>query len=252
MIAYIGGIVLASVALFNRSTAARKIASVAWVVAWFAHLAAIVAFVVREDRLPLASMGEYLLTLGWVVLTLHLFLWFRQRMDVAGLVLPPIAVLARFAAWGLLSTGPARSVVPQRMFLFHTSVSTLGMALLCVAFAMSLLYLLQDRALKQRKKLRLIERLPALSKCDQIGFHSMLVGFILLSIGIGTGVMVTTTTHHRLFVPDSKGIFAVLAWGVFAALLVSRRLMGFRGRKSAYLTIAGFALGLMTVLGMTL
>jgi ABC-type uncharacterized transport system permease subunit len=44
----------------------------------------------------------------------------------------------------------------------------------------------------------------------------------------------------------------LLAWIVFAVILASRTALGFRGRKSAYLTIAGFALGLLTILGMTL
>ena len=38
---------------------------------------------------------------------------------------------------------------------------------------------------------------------------------------------------------------------VFAIVLYGRLARGFGGRKSAYLTIAGFALGLLTVLGMS-
>ncbi len=39
---------------------------------------------------------------------------------------------------------------------------------------------------------------------------------------------------------------------VFAVVLVARTALGFRGRKSAYLTITGFALGFLIVIGMTL
>ena len=38
---------------------------------------------------------------------------------------------------------------------------------------------------------------------------------------------------------------------VLAVLVYARLVRGLRGRKSAYLTIAGFALGLLTVLGMS-
>jgi len=78
------------------------------------------------------------------------------------------------------------------------------------------------------------------------------VGFILLTMGIGTGVVVNAEVHERLVVMGPKQIFAVLSWLVFAAILIFRPMLGFRGRKSAYLTIAGFALGLLTVIGMTL
>jgi len=102
------------------------------------------------------------------------------------------------------------------------------------------------------RALRLLERLPSLQKADQIGVRSLTAGFVLLTLGIGTGVIVNAEVYQRLLVMGPKQVFPVLAWLVFAAILVARPLLGFRGRKSAYLTIAGFALGLMTVLGMTL
>ena len=47
-----------------------------------------------------------------------------------------------------------------------------------------------------------------------------------------------------------RQVFPVLAWLVFALLFYARSMRGLRGRKSAYLTITGFALGLMTILGL--
>jgi len=44
----------------------------------------------------------------------------------------------------------------------------------------------------------------------------------------------------------------VVAWIIFAAILVARLKLGFRGRKSAYMTITGVTIGLLTVIGMTL
>jgi ABC-type uncharacterized transport system permease subunit len=198
-------------------------------------------------------MAEFLLVLGWVVLTLHLYLWFRQKVEVAGVVLPPLAGIMAFVAMQLMrgaTTNP--TTTPDGWFLFHTTVSTLGIAILSVAFAMSVVYLVQDRALKSKKALKMLERLPSLQKADQIGFRSLTVGFILLSLGIVTGVVVNAELYERSLELGPKQIFPVLAWIVFASILVGRPILGFRGRKSAYMTIAGFALGLMTVIGMTL
>ena len=50
----------------------------------------------------------------------------------------------------------------------------------------------------------------------------------------------------------SSRIFPLMAWMVFLAVLVARTWLGYRGRKSAYLTIAGFLLALASVAGMTL
>jgi ABC-type uncharacterized transport system permease subunit len=236
-----------------RSEPSRRAASGVFVATWLVHVVTIVREATVTGRFPLANMAEYLLVLGWIVMSLHLWLWFRLRVWVAGLVLAPLAGIMTFAASQVLSEDAAVAAVhPDGWFLFHTTVSTLGMATLCVAFAMSVLYLIQDRALKAKKGWKLLERLPSLQKADQIGHRALSVGFLLLTIGIGTGLVVNTEVYERLLVMGPKQVFPLLAWGVFAVILIARPLLGFRGRKSAYLTITGFALGLLTVVGMTL
>ena len=43
-------------------------------------------------------------------------------------------------------------------------------------------YLIQDRALKSKRTLRLLERLPALERCDRVGYHALLLGFLLFTV----------------------------------------------------------------------
>jgi len=253
VIGYIVGIVFAIVQTVYRSNTARRGASVVFAVTWLLHTVTVVRVAIVAGRLPLANVVEYLLVLGWIVLTLHLYLWFRLKVEISGVVLAPLAAIMTFASMQLMRSDPSLSrATPDGWFLFHTTVSTLGMAFLSVACAMSVIYLVQDRVLKSQKAFKLLERLPSLQKADHIGVRSLTIGFILLTMGIGTGVVVTAEVHERLVYIGPKQIFPVLAWLVFAAILVFRPMLGFRGRKSAYLTIAGFALGLATVIGMTL
>lgn len=253
LIGYIVSIVLVTVSTVYRSDAARRVASVVFVLTWLAHLGAVVEEGLHTGRFPLSNLSQYLLLFGWIVLTLHLFVWFRGKVYTAGLVLPPLSGLAAFASHQLRSEQATHPLAqPDGLFLFHTTVATLGMAILGVTFAMSLLYLIQDRALKNRRALGLLERLPSLEQCDQIGFRSLVVGFILLTLGIGTGIVINTEVYQKFWVWGAKGTFPVLAWVVFAAILAARTVLGFRGRKSAYLTITGFALGILTVIGMNL
>lgn len=252
LVAYIVGIFLTSLGVFTRFRAARNGASFVFFVAWLAHLAVVVQRGMSTGRFPLTNKGEYLLFLGLAVMTLHWLLWLRWRDQVVGIVLPPVAAVAGFGALALLSSSvPQISDRPRGWFLFHTTVSTLGMATLVVALGMSLLYLYQDRALKSRRTLRLLERLPSLDRCDHIGFQALTTGFVLLSLGIATGFVVNHAVHERFWVSGVKQSFAMLAWAVFAGVLSARIKLGFRGRKSAYLTITGVMLGLLTVAWMT-
>jgi ABC-type uncharacterized transport system permease subunit len=253
LVAYIVGVFLASLGTFYRFETARKSATVVFVLAWTAHFGAVLGRGLSTGQIPLTDVAEYLLFLGLTVMTLYLLLWFRWRVDAAGIVLPPLAAAAGFGALALLGSTAALPVArPRGWLLFHTTVSTLGMATLVVALAMSLIYLFQDRALKARRKLKLLNRLPPLDRCDHIGFQALAVGFVLMSVGIGAGVVVNASEHGRIWVPGIKQTLPLLAWLVFAGVLAARFGLGFRGRKSAYLTITGVMLGLLTIAGMTL
>ena len=252
LIAYFNGIFLAFTAMARRSEAAQRGAEASFALAWLLELGALVYEGVRVGYFPLVSAGDYLLVLSWIVLTLYLVMALRWRITQASLILPPLAALMAFVALLI----PAREVVlpdaqQKGWFGFHVGISVLGMGALCVAFAMALIYLAQDRALKAKRAPRVLERLPSLAASDRIGYHAVLWGFPLLTIGIATGQVVLWAKHGTLWMGGPKQIFPILSWAVLAVLLYARLVRGFRGRKSAYLTIAGFALGLLTVLGMT-
>jgi len=253
LVGYIVSIVLVTISTVYRSTSARRAASVLFVLTWLAHLAVVVREAIAIGGVPLSNLAQYLLVFSFALLTLHLYVWFYFKVYVAGLVLPPLAAIAAFASMQLVPREAGRiAFQPDALFLAHTTVATVGMAILGVSFAMSVLYLVQDRALKTKKTLGLLQRLPSLEKCDQIGYRALVVGFVLLTLGIATGIAINTEIYQRIWVWGAKGTFPVLAWVVFAMILVARTALGFRGRKSAYLTITGFALGILTVIGMTL
>jgi ABC-type transport system involved in cytochrome c biogenesis permease subunit len=251
LIAYFSGIFLALLGVGTRSRGAQRAGIVSLGIAWCLHLAAIVRLAILTGHFPLSSMGEYLLVLSWAVLSAYLLLSLRFRMQGAGVLLPFLAFLMGATA---LAAPVKEIAVPdshqQAWFIVHTTLATLGMAALCVAFGMSLIYLLQDAALKSKRTPRLLEVLPSLEVCDRVGYAAVLWGFPLLTLGILTGALWSASVHHRFFSGGAKQTFPILAWIVFAAVLYFRVAKGFRGRKSAYLTIAGFALGLLTLLGM--
>ncbi len=249
---YVLGIVLAAVGTVQRSRLANRMASLVFLLTWLLHAAAILGIGIEADRIPLTNGFEYLVVFGWALSGLYLYIAFRHQFRIAGLVLPPLAALAIGGALAISHPVVKNADGPGVGFLFHTSISTLGMAFLGVAFAMALLYLAQDHALKSRSTPGLLQRLPALEECDRIGLQALIVGFVLLTLGIGTGIAMNTGLHSEFLSGGAKQIFPLLAWAAFLVVLLARTWFGYRGRKSALLTIAGFLLGLATVVGMTL
>ena len=251
----VAGVALAAIGeLRHRASLSR---SGAWLLlgAWAAQLVTLIslgtAAGVGEATFPLRTGPEYLLVLGWFVLTLHLDLWFRLGIRAAALVLPPVSALMVLSAF-LFGVGapPGEELRTEGWFVFHTSIATAGVAALAVSFAMSLLFLVKERALKSKRSLRVLEMLPTLEALDRLGFQALLYGFPLLTLGIATGMVYSGAVHHHLWIWGPKQIFPVIAWAVFGGILWARFARGIRGRRSAILAIAGFAFALLTFVGM--
>jgi len=244
------GAALAGIGEWRRREVAARAGAAALAMAWALEFVALTVRGVTDASVPLRNGAEYMLVLGWFVLTLHLFLWFRSGIRALALVLPPIAAVMVAAAHLLPSDARSGNGPGKIWFVFHTSIATAGMAALAVSFAMSVLFLIKDRALRARGGPKLLTRVPSLETVDRIGFQALMWGFPLLTIGIVTGMVYNTELHDRLWTWGFKEVFPVLAWGVFAVLLWARFARGVRGRRSAFLSIAGFGLGLLTLFGM--
>ena len=236
--------------LRKRATWARAGALI--LAAAFVLEVAVLALLGASDAaVPVRSGGEYLLALGCFVLGLSLVLGLARGLPGIALVLPVVSAAMVAAALFLpAAPAPGTSASPSGWLVAHTVVATAGMAALAVAFAMAVLFLVKDRALKHKRSVRMLERFPSLETIDRVGFHAMLWGFSLLTLGIATGLAMQAELHRPLFGWTAKEVFPILAWLVFAFLLAARGARGVSGRRSAVLAIAGFALGLLTVLGM--
>jgi ABC-type uncharacterized transport system permease subunit len=248
---HVAGIALAAIGELRHRVSLSRSGAFVLLGACFGELVALIARGVAAEAFPLRTGPEYLLVLGWFVLTLHLDLWFRLRVRAAALVLPPVSGLMVLAAYLFLAGGTqALPLRTQGWFVFHTSIATAGVAALAVSFAMSLLFLVKERALKSKRSLRVLEMLPTLEALDRLGFQALLYGFPLLTLGIATGMVYSAAIHNRVWIWGVKEIFPVIAWAVFGGILWARFARGVRGRRSAILAIAGFAFALLTFVGM--
>jgi ABC-type uncharacterized transport system permease subunit len=153
-------------------------------------------------------------------------------------------------------TAPAADrpdAVLRSLFLpVHTTLAVSGYAALFVAAATSVLYLIQERELKARSPRAFYYMVPSLEKCDSISAGSATIGFGFLTLAIITGVLWNHTVHGSYWSWDAKGWSALLAWGIYVALLVARYRTGWGGRRAALAGIAGFAAVVVTFVSISL
>jgi ABC-type uncharacterized transport system permease subunit len=188
-------------------------------------------------------------TLAFLLLAIFLVLDVRYRKAVIGAFLTPVALAVLVP--GLLMEGgqsPLPPGVRQPLLPLHIAIAMLGLAAFAVAAGVAVMYLLMEREVKGKRFGLLFSRLPSLEFLDTLNRRLVVWGFVALSITLASGAFFVTTAPQLGWTWDAKQIATVVAWGVFAALVNARVFAGWRGRKVAMLTMAGFGLVLVSFL----
>ncbi len=221
--------------LLTRGTVAATVAGFA------VHTAGISQRWTEAGHFPASGLHDGASLLAWMIVLAYLMTYVRSGMDALGLLAYPTA----FALVLLASlTPPAVGGDPLLQSVFfpvHVTLAFIGYAALFVAFAMGLLYLVQERELKSRSPRAFYYLIPSLERCDTISGRSVMVGFGFLTLAIITGLLWSHHARGRYWSWDAKEWTALLAWGIYVGLLVARWRTGWGGRRAALLGIAGFA-----------
>ena len=101
------------------------------------------------------------------------------------------------------------------------------------------------------KRDTVVSALPPLKTIDSLLYRTVGVAFPLLSLLLITGAVWANESWGRYWGWDSKEVGALVAWMAYAGFLHTRIAHGWRGRKSAYFALLGFALVIFTWLGVS-
>jgi len=101
------------------------------------------------------------------------------------------------------------------------------------------------------KREKVVSALPQLPQIDALLYRTVGVAFPLLSLLLITGAVWANESWGRYWGWDSKEVGALVAWMSYAGFLHTRIAHGWRGRRSAYFALLGFALVIFTWLGVS-
>jgi ABC-type transport system involved in cytochrome c biogenesis permease subunit len=251
--AYVVAAIHAVLAFVNKRRSLQRVAERSMAAGFVLHTAALIADWAIDGHYPLFYLRETLSFLAWTLVASYVLVLFRYRATaLGGFILPLISVLT-FVAILIRSdsngTVQARGLSATWLFPVHTTLLLFSYAAFFVVFIASVMYLLQERELKLKTFSAIFHRLPSLAIVNEIATSAAVVGLTLLTIGIATGMLWASSRDGRLWHNDPKEIFAVLTWLLYLVLIVYRSTARWRGRRAAWLGVAGFALVLCTFFG---
>lgn len=232
------------IARYIRSTPEQKLslnsAFIAAAMATLAHLAYAynVSLIDRSLNFSLSSMA--VLVSGILVL-IYMFAATAMPIRRLGILVFPLAMLSLLfsVAW----QSPALTLNDRGIaFNAHILISVLAYSLITIAAIQALLYVYQERQIKNRTNPTMLMALPPLQTMEQLLFRLIGVGFALLTLTLVSGAFFSQQLFGHAFEFKHHTILASLGWFVFAMLLFLRIKDGLRGSQAVVWTLAGFLL----------
>jgi ABC-type uncharacterized transport system permease subunit len=120
----------------------------------------------------------------------------------------------------------------------HILLSILAYAMFTIASFHALLLAWQNRKLKLKQAHQVIGLLPPLQTMETLLFEFVWVGEVLLSLALVTGALYLENMFAQHL--SHKIVFSVIAWLIYATLLVGRHRLGWGGMSAIKWTIGGF------------
>jgi cytochrome c-type biogenesis protein CcsB len=201
---------------------------------------------------PLSNLYESLIFFAWTLILLYLVVEWKTKNRTIGTFVTPLAFLAM--AYASYSPGISSRIQPlvpalkSNWLIAHVITCFFGYAAFGLAFGLSLMFFLKriERPERSNFFLRII---PQSSLLDELSYQMVVIGFLLLTLGIITGSVWAHSAWGSYWSWDPKETWSLITWLVYAALLHSRMVRGWKGNKLAALCIIGFCCVLFTYFG---
>jgi ABC-type transport system involved in cytochrome c biogenesis permease subunit len=185
---------------------------------------------------------------AWAIILIYLGIAMLTRLRTIGVFVVPAAFIAIFIAYTLPKG--SEGIPPSLWLIAHVPIIFLAYAVFVAAFGFGIMYLIEEKGLRTKRHTLIFDLLPALGQSDELAHRCIVVGVVLLTIGMAMGGLWTLYDPNvKLGWKDWKVILTLATWLIYVAQLIIRQTLGWRGRKTAYSAIIGFAAILCTYIG---
>lgn len=210
------------------------------------HLASLALAGSVHGRLPVQTLQQMSALASFFMTAVFLAVYVRFKYEsVAVFVFPPVFLLTLAGSLGGSEPEPARPLLDWWISI-HAALFLFGYAALFLTAVAGVMYLIQERELKSKRLRTFYHRLPPLGKLDEMGYQALAAAFVLVTLGLIAASIWAFAKWGSNWVVDPTIALAFLTWAIAFAMVVSRLAAGWRGRKGAYFSIAGFGCAALT------
>lgn len=233
------GLLHAVLTVIRRRDRLFRVAMAGFVLGSVFHMVSIVEQGLAEGRCPVNNFFETMSLCGWLLSAAFIAVYYRYRTESLSVFIFPLVFIMTMVAslskpWNALDSPALRSA----WLYSHIVFVLLGYASLVVTAVAAIAYLFQERELKRKRPHGFYYRLPALGILDDLVARSLGAGFVFITGGVVFGSIWGFLKHGTDWIADPRIGIAFITWAFYLALVFFRVAAGWRGRKTAILSIA--------------
>ena len=241
------GLIYAILTLVQRRQHLFRIAIVSFGLGGVFHFVSIVDQGIARGQFPASNIFESLSLCAFAVTVLFLIAASRYPLESLSAFIFPLVFMMTLAAGLSTPIGNWTSPVLRSAWLIvHIVAALLGYASLTFTAVAALLYLAQERQLKEKAPSTWTQRLPPLGTLDEIISRSIGFGFAFVTAGLLAGTIWAFIEFGTKWVTNPSIGLSFVTWGIYLALVFFRSTAGWRGRKAAVLALIALCCSAMT------
>ena len=228
----------------------EKAALVITILAALVHGVAVVLRGIAAARVPWANMYEFTITGTFFATVIFLIAMSIREVRfiatfITGFVLLTLGIATSVFYVEVKSLMPA---LQSYWIVIHVLVAVLATAFFTIASALSTTYLFQTAGWVQTTQTKgaiafrkLLAAFPKPERLDRLAYRFNIVGFILWTFTLIAGAIWAERAWHRYWGWDTKEVWTFIIWTIYAGYLHANATRGWTGKRSAWLSLIGFA-----------
>ncbi|MEE9447769.1 MAG: cytochrome c biogenesis protein CcsA [Arenicellales bacterium] len=255
----------------NKHTASRRSGIIVLsIIGLILHIVQLYAGVINNQAFDASQHNHFQFSLGHSISLVAVFVTFifillsmvRATLNL-GLAILPTTILGLIAGlWLNPGTNPSMPNVSLKGanisavgFEWHLALGIITFSLLTLAFAQSLLILVQEKQLRNHRTLQAPIKsvsfisLPALQSMETLLFQILWLGFAVLSLTLIFGIYTNAQHTGSALIFNHHIVLTLATWLGYAILLIGRHFWGWRGRQASIYTIICYSLFLLGYFG---
>ncbi|WCN38529.1 cytochrome C assembly family protein [Aneurinibacillus uraniidurans] len=234
----------------NRSRKVNRTAFWLLAVVWALQSVFFGISMMEKEYFPVLTLFETLFFYSWILVTMSLVINYFFRIDLLVFFTNVIGfsvLTINFFANQHASPMVAERLTSELLFI-HVSIAFVSYGAFSLSFIFSLMYLVEDRMLKQKMWNKWLHRLPGLGLLDLYSYRLNMAGVPLLLLAIILGAIWAHLKVAGDFWIDPKVLMSIGVLIAYSLYLYQRVTYGWGGRKLSLWNVGAFMLVLINYL----